>query len=374
MSGDVKAGDLGKVLADEAKYRALVEASAQIVWTCDGRGFITEDSPTWRAYTGQTFDQLCGYGYEACIHPDDRTRVMETFFQGLLAGVRVSNEYRLRHHSGQWRWNHARAVPLRNPDGTIASWVGMNMDIHDRLSAQKMQTALFEISEAARSMEDLYARIHGIILQFMPAANFYVALLDSANDLVTFPYFVDENDPPPPALKLGKGLTDLVLRSGESFLLDAAKIQDLADEGRVETRGNPPQGWLGVPLSMDGRILGMIAVQSYSASVRYTVGDLGMLQFISGQIAACLERRRAEEERKRLEAELQHAQKLESLGSLAGGVAHDMNNVLGAIQAVTQTLMVVHKDDPRLLQAISTIERASRTSPARTWPRRGFWT
>ena len=346
-------------VGDEAKYRALVEASAQIVWSCDGRGFVTEDSPTWRAYTGQTLEQWCGYGYEACIHPDDRTRVMDNWFQGLQKGERISQEYRLRHHSGQWRWNHARAVPLPGPDGQVEAWVGMNMDIHDRLSAQKMQTALYEISEAAQGLEDLYARIHGIITQFMPAANFYVALLDEAEGEIRFPYFVDEADPPPPPLKLGNGLTELVLRSGEPFLLDQERIRTLALEGRVVLRGKPPLGWLGVPLVMEGRTLGMLAVQSYSGDVRYSPSDLGLLQFVSGQIAAVLERQRGMEERKRLEAELQHAQKLESLGSLAGGVAHDMNNVLGAIHAVTQTLKASHGADARLMHALATIERAS---------------
>ena len=348
-----------EVLANEAKYRALVEASAQIVWTCDGRGFVTEDSPSWRAYTGQTFDQWCGYGYEACIHPEDRPRVMEVWFKGLESSVRVQQEYRLRHHTGQWRWNHVRAVPLMGPDGTVESWVGMNMDIHDRLSAQKMQTALFEISEAARSLGDLYARIHGIIKAFMPAENFYVALLDPDGETVRFPYFVDENDPPPPPLKMAQGLTDLVLRSGKPWRLDPGRIDELVVEGRIALRGEPPLDWLGVPLSMDGRILGMLAVQSYKGGVHYSEGDLELLQFVSGQIAASLERQTAEEERKRLETELQHAQKLESLGSLAGGVAHDMNNVLGAIHAVTQTLKVVHAGEDRLMASITTIERAA---------------
>ncbi|HJV89289.1 MAG TPA: ATP-binding protein [Holophagaceae bacterium] len=68
---------------------------------------------------------------------------------------------------------------------------------------------------------------------------------------------------------------------------------------------------------------------------------------------------RADELRQRLQTELHQTQKLESLGSLAGGVAHDMNNVLGAIQAVTQTLKALHEADPQLTSALDTIERAS---------------
>ncbi|BDU72438.1 hypothetical protein METEAL_16120 [Mesoterricola silvestris] len=350
---------LGTVQASEARYRALVEASAQIVWTCDARGRVTEDSPSWRAYTGQTPGEWLGLGFEACIHPEDRLRALETWHRGLREGRRVQQEYRLWHHSGQWRWNHVRAVPLLGPGGAVESWVGMNMDIHDRLSAQRMQTALYGISEAARGLGDLYVRIHGIIKAFMPAENFYVALLDPGGDTVRFPYFVDENDAPPPALRMARGLTELVLRSGAPWRLDPDRIEELVRGGTVVLRGEPPLDWLGVPLSMDGRILGMLAVQSYRGDVHYSQSDLALLQFVSGQIAASLERQRAEEERKRLEADLQHAQKLESLGSLAGGVAHDMNNVLGAIHAVTQTLKAAYAGEDRLLGSIGTIERAA---------------
>ena len=71
------------------------------------------------------------------------------------------------------------------------------------------------------------------------------------------------------------------------------------------------------------------------------------------------ELRRSQEQEKRLEADLQQSQKLESLGSLAGGVAHDMNNVLAAIQAVSETLHLTHSNDRALLGSLDIIDRAS---------------
>ncbi len=71
------------------------------------------------------------------------------------------------------------------------------------------------------------------------------------------------------------------------------------------------------------------------------------------------ELRRAQEQEQRLEADLQQSQKLESLGSLAGGIAHDMNNVLAAIQAVSETLHLTHSTDQTLLGSLDIIDRAS---------------
>ena len=60
------------VRVSESRYRAVVEASQQLVWTCRADGSVFEDSPTWRAYTGQTFAQLRGFGWLEAIHGDDR--------------------------------------------------------------------------------------------------------------------------------------------------------------------------------------------------------------------------------------------------------------------------------------------------------------
>ncbi|WP_201067018.1 PAS domain S-box protein [Thiorhodovibrio winogradskyi] len=118
--------------ASERRYRALIEASAQIVWSCDPDGVATGDSPSWQAYTGQTFAQWSGYGYAEAIHPEDRPAVMERWRDALAKGETCTNEYRLQHVSGEWRWNLARGVPIKDDTGTVLSWVGINSDIHDR--------------------------------------------------------------------------------------------------------------------------------------------------------------------------------------------------------------------------------------------------
>ncbi|HJW44079.1 MAG TPA: ATP-binding protein [Geothrix sp.] len=71
------------------------------------------------------------------------------------------------------------------------------------------------------------------------------------------------------------------------------------------------------------------------------------------------ERRKAEEERRKLETEVQHAQKLESLGGLAGGIAHDMNNVLSAILGMASLLQAKHGSDPALAKSFKVIETAA---------------
>src|SRR4029453_13048163 len=96
-----------------------------------------EDSPSWRAFTGQSLQQFRDKRFEA-IHPDDQARVIADWRRVVTARTAIECEYRLRHASGEWRWTLARAVPLRAADGTVTSWIGMNTDVTLRKRAQAL--------------------------------------------------------------------------------------------------------------------------------------------------------------------------------------------------------------------------------------------
>jgi len=71
----------------------------------------------------------------------------------------------------------------------------------EHLRAAKVQAALYRIAEAAsavRDMPEFYAAVHRIVGELMYARNFFIGLYDPATELISFPYFVDEVDPPPP--------------------------------------------------------------------------------------------------------------------------------------------------------------------------------
>lgn len=129
----------------EERFRALVEASAQIVWTTDELGVVREDSPSWRSYTGQTYEEWIGAGWLNALHPEDRGPTAEIWRRASQEGILYEAEYRLYHvASGEYRWMLARGAPLFHPDGTVKGWVGMNTDVHERKRASE------EVAESRR--------------------------------------------------------------------------------------------------------------------------------------------------------------------------------------------------------------------------------
>jgi PAS domain S-box-containing protein len=121
---------------NEARFCALVEASAQIVWATDANGLIVEDSPSWRTYTGQTFEEWRTSGWLDCVHPDDRESAEGSWQEAVRNRRPFYHEYRIRHVSGEWRWTAGGAVPLVAPDGKTTGWVGMNTDITERKNVE----------------------------------------------------------------------------------------------------------------------------------------------------------------------------------------------------------------------------------------------
>jgi two-component system cell cycle sensor histidine kinase/response regulator CckA len=169
----------------------------------------------------------------------------------------------------------------------------------ERQRAEELRTALYRISEAAdrtASLDELYQQVHEIIAKVILAESFYIALYDEEQDSVIFPYYVDEVDPRLSTRKSGKGRTEYVLRTGKSLLCTAALHREMQNRGEVELTGTPTAVWLGVPLRIEGKTIGVMVVQDYANAVAYGENERQVLEYVSSQVARAIARKRAEEE------------------------------------------------------------------------------
>ena len=121
----------------ESRYRSLVTATAQIVWTTDPDGQVVDDMPMWREYTGMTWEQIAGAGWLNSLHPDDRSRTEQVWGKAWRNRERYDTEYRIRSQDGEYRTFSVRGVPVVESDGTVREWVGTCTDITDRKLAEE---------------------------------------------------------------------------------------------------------------------------------------------------------------------------------------------------------------------------------------------
>jgi PAS domain S-box-containing protein len=120
----------------ENRYRSLVDASSQIIWTSSAQGDRMGGVPEWQAFTGQSDEQVLGFGWAVAIHPDDRERTIAEWRCAIRNGTTFAGEHRLRRSDGVYRHMTVRAVPVRDASGHIVEWVGAHTDVTDRKSAE----------------------------------------------------------------------------------------------------------------------------------------------------------------------------------------------------------------------------------------------
>src|SRR6516162_3032998 len=121
----------------EERYRSLVTATAQLVWTTDAQGKVIEDLPTWRAFTGQTEEEIKGLGWINALHRDDRAPTAAVWAHAVQTRSYYATEYRILRHDGEYCHFMARGVPILMKDGNIREWVGTCTNITEWKRAQE---------------------------------------------------------------------------------------------------------------------------------------------------------------------------------------------------------------------------------------------
>lgn len=285
------------LLESEQKYRQVIDnATEGIVVVQDKR--IKLFNPKALEISACTAEELSTKSILDFVHPEDREIVLRNHERRLNASPPPPPYvFRLVDKQGNLRWLETSGVAIQW-EGAPAT-LNFLTDVTQRLRAEKVQSSIYRISEAVfstQSLQEYFQSVHAIISELLPANNFSIALYDAEEDKISFPYFVDQFDSTPTPRKAGRGLTEYVLRTGDSLLARPETFTRLAKEGEIELTGMPSVDWLGVPLKAKDKNIGVLAVQSYRGDIRFDEADKNLLQFVSTQIGIAIERKQNEEQ------------------------------------------------------------------------------
>ncbi|SMH33572.1 PAS domain-containing sensor histidine kinase [Mesorhizobium australicum] len=145
----------------EAKFRAIADSMPQMVWSTLPDGYHDYYNARWYEYTGVPEGSTDGEGWNGMFHPDDQEKAWAAWRHSLATGEPYQIEYRLRHHSGEYRWTLGRAMPIRGNDGRIVRWFGTCTDIHEtKLVAEEREIVAQELSHR---IKNIFSVMSGIV-------------------------------------------------------------------------------------------------------------------------------------------------------------------------------------------------------------------
>jgi len=278
-------------LESEERFRLLSEAAFEGIGVSeDGR--LVDCSASLAALLGYERHELIGRPISDFVAPEHAELVDHRVQQG--STERYEHLARCKDGTTLHLEVQGRALPHR---GRMLRVTAVR-DVTEARRAERIQRAIYSISAAALTaptLQELYAAIHRIVGELMPARNLYIAVYDPRTDLIAFPYFVDEYDPQPEPKRPGKGLTEYVLRTGLPLLATPEVSLELERLGEVDVIGAPSVDWLGVPLVAGGTTVGVLVVQTYTEGLRYGEVERDVLKFVSTQVAMAIQRKRAED-------------------------------------------------------------------------------
>ena len=289
------------LLKSQQEFASLFHSSPEALVYLDEKGNIIDINPNFTELFGYNLNEVKGRNLDnGMIHPPEKMEEGKWMTEKALKGKFYYET--IRKKKDGTLFPVSISVSRVMLDGKPQGAIGMYRDITERKQNERLHQVLYNISKAANStisLDQLYPLIHQELGSIIDTTNFYIALVDEKEDKIYFPYHVDEKDDNFPIRKFSttNTLTAYVIKTGKPLLNDNNQYKEMIDQGILSPWGSttPQSIWLGVPLKIEDITIGVMAIQSYTNPHLYSEKDIGLLEFVSSQVATAIERKRTEE-------------------------------------------------------------------------------
>lgn len=286
----------------EQRFQAISSLTTDYLFATD----VDENNKTTTTWVAGAFEKMTGYtvdeyiaigGWHSTLHSDDIEKDRQAF-ERLLKNEDTEVEVRTFHKDGHIVWVRSYGHPVWDREkNRLVGIIGAVKDITQEKRDELIKDIQYNIAQALvsfKSLKELFEIVRKELSAILNVRNFYIALYDENTGMLRADVDDDEMDDIPEWPAEGS-ISGYVLKTGKTLMLTKSDILDLVAKGEFNIVGTIAEQWLGVPIKIGSKVIGIMAVQSYRNPKRYDRETCELLEIVANQLSIFIERKIIEE-------------------------------------------------------------------------------
>ena len=376
------AGELERLQAEDGLKMAKLKAEESEEFFRN----IFENSPVGKSITGldgslktnKAFSDMLGYSFEEfqtknfkdVTHPDDikkTTDAVETLLRGEESVIQFEKKY--IHKNGSVIFSDVVTSLQKNRDGKPLFFISSVNDVTERKHLEKIREIQYAIATAvvtSDNVEQLLEFVRTRLNQLFDTTNFFAARYNAQNNTLKKLHWVDEVDDFE-EWDAATSFSGYVVQTGKTLLLNKQEIAKLGIEQNIPITGTPAECWLGVPLVVDKKTIGVLVIQSYTNPQAYDASSAMLFEQIAHDLSVFIEKNTILQHLNFAKQQAEESDRLKSafLANMSHEIRTPMNGILGFSALLKEPdltgedqqkyIRIIEKSGARMLNIINDI-------------------
>lgn len=326
----------------------IFENSLTGIMMTDSEGIIRKINHQVSKIFGYDRDEMLNRHFE--ILPDkEKVEYLRAQEQRILKDGIVSNEQMtFMHRNGKeiiLKFNGKLVV--KDDDVKKSQIIWNFQDITAEIKNLRVRETIYKISQTLNQDEKLSVLLQETrehLSEILTVENFMIALYDEDRNEFSLPFMTDAYDQFT-AYSAENTISSLVVNEKRSYFLKERQIKQLVESNKIKIKGGAAKVWVGVPMIVKGKSIGVIVVQDYKYENTYSEDDLKILEFVSEQISMSILRKKNEEQLK---------ENIETKNKFFSIIAHDLkspfNSLIGLSSILSKGTVLNDQDRQEIYQ------------------------